>query len=74
VEFNWDGTLDDGSKALPGSYRVAAEALVGGQTQAFDVLATAQVNSVSLGGSDDEIMLSLAGIGEVGMSEVKQIK
>ncbi len=73
VSFKWDG-LDDSGSALPdGAYTLTAEALVDGETVAMDTAVKAQVNSVTLSGTNGPI-LNLAGLGSVSISDVKQIQ
>jgi flagellar basal-body rod modification protein FlgD len=73
VRFSWDGITDDGKAALPGTYNVTAEAIIDGDTAAVDVQAAATVESVSLGSSGGEIVVNLAGLGSVPLSDVKEI-
>lgn len=73
VSFKWDG-LDDSGSALPdGAYTLTAEASVDGETVAMDTAVKAQVNSVTLSGTNGPI-LNLAGLGSVSISDVKQIQ
>lgn len=70
--FVWDGTLNDGSTAPDGAYRVAIEARADGQSQQVDVLTYAQVGGVSSGSSGPLLDLG-ATLGRVGLQDVRQI-
>ena len=72
VSFSWDGLTDAGTPATPGRYQVTAQALIGGQTSAATTSINALVESVSLGGTQG-MLLNLAGLGSVALSDVKQI-
>lgn len=73
VSFAWDGLTDAGTTAASGTYRVRAEAEVGGQAVAMDTLVASKVESVVLGGQNGSIRLNLSGLGGVDFSAVKQI-
>ncbi len=63
MQFQWDGFKDDGSVALPGKYKLVAEASTGGTTQALTVALDTKVNSITLGkagGSGGGVRLNLA--------------
>lgn len=73
-EFAWDGT-DSSGKVLPaGKYRFKAQANINGETVQLATLLPANVDSVSLGvGHGGEMVLNLAGLGSIGLSEVFSI-
>src|SRR5690554_2350792 len=70
-EFAWDGT-DSSGKVLPaGKYRFEAQANINGETVQLATLLPANVDSVSLGvGHGGEMVLNLAGLGSIGLSDV----
>lgn len=72
-EFEWDGELADGSRALPGTYTLSASASVAGEEQALATLAAANVNSVTLGNGAGDVRLDLGALGEVSLSDVRRI-
>jgi flagellar basal-body rod modification protein FlgD len=72
VPFFWDGTMTNGTAAAPGQYTISAQALSGSDKYAVNTNVLSQVNSVSMGGSQG-LMLNLAGLGAVPVSDVKQI-
>jgi flagellar basal-body rod modification protein FlgD len=73
VRFSWDGITDGATPAVPGTYRVTAEAMIDGDVTAVDVQAAAKVESVSLGSGGGEVVVNLAGLGSVPLSDVKEI-
>ncbi|GAA3540404.1 flagellar hook assembly protein FlgD [Zobellella aerophila] len=71
--FVWDGTLDGGSLAPKGAYRLSVEALADGKQQSFQTLNYAQVIAISTSYKDGP-RLDLGGINEpVKMSDIRQI-
>jgi len=74
VQFNWDGVMLDGQRALPGRYRVEIEATQGGNTESLDPLVSANVVSLTLGGVGQEMSVELENLGSVAFSQVNQIK
>ena len=74
VAFNWDGLATDGTAVPPGRYEIRAEAISGGINEAYEVLIADKVQSVSLPAGGNALMLELAGLGEVNISEIRQIR
>ena len=72
ARFTWDGMTSAGTAAAPGVYQVTAQAQNGTQPYAPGTLIEARVDSVSLGGANG-LVLNLAGLGAVNLSDVKQI-
>ncbi|WGK62723.1 flagellar hook assembly protein FlgD [Halopseudomonas sp. SMJS2] len=73
-EFTWDGTDASGNVLPAGKYRFEAQASVNGETVQLATLLPANVDSVSLGvGHGGEMVLNLAGLGSIGLSEVFSI-
>ena len=70
-EFDWDG-LDSSGNPLPaGKYRFEAQASINGESTQLATLLPANVDSVSLGvGHGGEMVLNLAGLGSIGLSDV----
>ena len=73
VKFEWDGQLDDGSYAMPGIYKVEAEADVNGKNTALESYISAKVESVDLGDPKRGVVLNLGELGSVEFSKVKQV-
>lgn len=74
VDFNWDGTNNEGSVMPAGQYKFVAEGLVAGNATSFTINMAANVDSVSLGQNGSGMKLNIAGIGEVSFDTVKHIK
>ncbi len=73
IAFTWNGLTDAGTPAAAGTYRLKAEAEVGGQGVAMDTLVSSKVESVVLGSKDGGIQLNLTGLGGVDFATVRQI-
>lgn len=71
--FSWDGILEDGTHAEPGSYFVRGSAQIAGENQALVTQVRAEVESVSLGRDRDGLRLNLAGLGSVKFNNVQRI-
>jgi flagellar basal-body rod modification protein FlgD len=71
VSFIWDGKDASGKTLPPASYKFEAQASYADGTKGLYTLLPANVDSVTLGGS--ELVLNLAGIGSVPLSKVQVI-
>lgn len=71
VSFIWDGKDASGNLMPPGAYKFEAQATYGSDTEGLYTMLPANVDSVTLGGS--ELMLNLAGLGSVPLSQVQVI-
>ncbi|WP_212629665.1 flagellar hook assembly protein FlgD [Pseudomonas sp. KB-10] len=71
VSFIWDGKDSSGNVAPPGTYKFEAQATYGNETKGLYTMLPANVDSVTLGGN--ELMLNLAGLGNVPLSQVQVI-
>ena len=73
--FKWDGKDGSGNVLPPGAYTFEATAAVGGTTKQLATLLPANVDSVSLGaGNNGELLLNVAGLGSISLSNVYSIK
>src|SRR5690606_30578348 len=73
-EFVWDGMDSSGNPLPAGKYRFEAQASIDGEPVQLATLLPANVDSVSLGvGRGGEMVLNLAGLGSIGLSEVFSI-
>lgn len=70
-QVQWDGLDESGNPALPGQYRVSAETVIAGQTQAVAVYAHTRIDSVTVDRAGGGITLNLAGGDQVGISQVR---
>ena len=73
LDFIWDGNNDLGDRMPPGVYTVAAFGQVGGASEQLRTSVIARVESVNLAGADGQIVLNLAGLGQIGFNDVKEI-
>jgi len=74
-DFKWDGKDGSGNVLPPGAYTFEATAAVGGTTKQLATLLPANVDSVSLGaGNNGELLLNVAGLGSISLSNVYSIK
>ncbi|WP_313054882.1 flagellar hook assembly protein FlgD [Pseudomonas lopnurensis] len=71
ISFMWDGKDASGNTLPPGTYTFEAQATYDGETKGLYTLLPANVDSVTLGGS--ELLLNLAGLGSVPLSSVQVI-
>jgi len=72
MPVRWDGRNAQGELLPPGTYRVSAEAMIGGQSTAVSVYAHQRVNSVSVDGAQGSVTLNLANGSAVQLGQVKQ--
>lgn len=70
--FVWDGSLNDGSPAPDGAYRISVQALSDGRPQLHTLLNYAQVGGVSSGSGGPLLDLG-ATLGRVSLQDVRQI-
>ncbi|MFT4518785.1 MAG: flagellar basal-body rod modification protein FlgD [Halioglobus sp.] len=73
LQVQWDGTDDQGGLAPQGQYRISAEAIISGQTQAVSAYAHSLVESVTVDPAGGGVALNLSGGVQVGLSAVKSI-
>ncbi len=71
ISFMWDGKDASGNTLPPGTYKFEAQATYNGETKGLYTLLPANVDSVTLGGN--ELLLNLAGLGSVPLSQVQVI-
>ena len=70
LKVNWDGIDEQGNRALPGQYRVSAEAVIGGQNQAVSAYTHGLVESVTTDRATGGVILNLAGGDQMALSAV----
>ena len=73
VGFNWDGVMDNGKTAPAGRYQIKAITQVDGNPFAAETFVTAKVDSVIMGKLGQDVTLNLGAMGQLGLSDVKQI-
>ncbi len=72
IRFVWNGTDKDGNRLEAGQYSFSADAVVGGETQEMDLALSANVDSVTIR-PDRTVVLNLAGLGPVPLTDVEEI-
>ena len=73
VDFEWNGLDQSGNRMPAGEYQVAAEVQRGDDTSAGLTLSVVDVESVTLGQGGQDLTLSVAGLGDINMSQVRKI-
>lgn len=73
VSFMWDGKDSSGKVMPPGTYKFEAQATYPDGTKGLYTMLPANVDSVTLGQNGGELMLNLAGLGAVPLSQVQII-
>ena len=73
LDFTWDGLDQDGNPYPSGTYQVAAEVHRGNQVSSGNIFTVADVESVTLGIGGQDLTLSLSGLGDIDMSQVRKI-
>src|SRR5690606_25883347 len=73
VSFMWDGKDASGKVLPPGTYKFEAQASYADGTKGLYTLLPANVDSVTLGQNGGEMLLNLAGLGSVPLSQVQVI-
>lgn len=71
-QLSWDGVTDAGTVAADARYSFKLEALRNGQSVTATTLSAVQVGGVSL--SNNSVRLSLAGLGDVALADVRQVR
>ena len=71
--FEWDGTLPDGSRAEPGTYRIGAFVRNGGVEEPLETMVATQVQSISLTNGGRTAQITTEGGQQIGLSQVKAI-
>jgi flagellar basal-body rod modification protein FlgD len=73
VAFTWDGKDANGNAVAPGTYKFEAQASYQDGTKGLYTLLPANVDSVTLAPNGGELVLNLAGLGSVALSQVQMI-
>lgn len=74
VSFKWDG-LDDAGEPLPaGPFQFSVTGSVNGQTEAFETFTQARVESVSVEAAGEQPLLTVAGLGQLRLDQVREIR
>jgi flagellar basal-body rod modification protein FlgD len=73
IQFNWDGTDTNGNILPPGHYIIRAQGNQFGESTTLPTAVNRHVDSVSLAGNNQGVILNLDGESSVNLSEVIQI-
>ena len=73
VDFSWDGVDQNGNQMPAGNYLIAAELHRGTDVSAGETFAVADVESVTLGMAGQDLTLSVTGLSDIGLSEIRKI-
>ncbi|NLD15778.1 MAG: flagellar hook assembly protein FlgD [Gammaproteobacteria bacterium] len=71
--FSWDGTNSNGDLLPAGKYRFEAEGSFDGKNERLYTMLPARVDSVTMNPAGGSLLLNLAGLGAVPLSEVQII-
>ena len=71
--FHWDGVLDSGEKAELENYAISAVALNNSGTVSPNVKVFGQVSGVRFVKDSSEVMVELAGRGEIGLGDIERV-
>jgi flagellar basal-body rod modification protein FlgD len=72
IPFAWDGTGSNGTKLPAGTYHFEVLAKDGKTSTALTTYLSANVNSVTMG-ANQQVSLNVEGVGQVALSDVKDI-
>ncbi len=73
VEFAWDGINAKGEPMPAGIYNVRASASVDGKMTSLETMVIAPVSSVTLGRNGEQMSLSISGVGDRRMDQIREI-
>jgi len=73
VDFAWNGLDSNGTRLSAGEYQIEAEVHRGTDVSAGATLSVVDVESVSLGKAGQNLTLSVTGLGDLDMSQVRKI-
>ncbi len=73
VEFEWNGQDAAGNRLASGEYRIAAEVHRGDAVTSGSTFTVVDVESVTLGVGGQDLTLSVSGLGDIDMGQVRKI-
>ncbi|MDH3386318.1 MAG: flagellar hook assembly protein FlgD [Gammaproteobacteria bacterium] len=73
VDFQWNGQDADGNSLPGGAYQIAAEVYRGTEVNAGTMYTVVDVESVTLGAGGQDLTLSVSGLGDIDMNQVRKI-
>ena len=73
VDFEWNGLDADGNSLPGGQYQIGAEVYRGTEVTAGKMYTVVDVESVTLGAGGQDLTLSVSGLGDIDMNQVRKI-
>ena len=73
LDFEWNGLDESGTRMPAGEYQIEAEVHRGTDISAGSVLSVVDVESVTLGTAGLDLTLTVTGLGDLEMSQVRKI-
>ncbi len=73
IDFAWNGLDSNGTRLSAGEYQIEAEVHRGTDVSAGATLSVVDVESVTLGKAGQNLTLSVTGLGDLDMSQVRKI-
>jgi flagellar basal-body rod modification protein FlgD len=73
IDFEWNGMGPNGNLMPTREYRIAAEVHRGKEVSAGQMYTVVDVESVTLGVGGQDLTLSVSGLGDIGMGQVRKI-
>jgi len=73
VDFQWNGQDANGNSLPGGEYQIAAEVHRGTEVSSGAMFTVVDVESVTLGAGGQDLTLSVSGLGDIDMSQVRKI-
>ncbi|MDH3219719.1 MAG: flagellar hook assembly protein FlgD [Gammaproteobacteria bacterium] len=73
VDFQWNGQDANGNSLPGGEYQIAAEVYRGTEVNAGIMYTVVDVESVTLGAGGQDLTLSVSGLGDIDMNQVRKI-
>ena len=73
IDFGWNGLDSDGNSLPTGQYQIAAEVYRGTEVSSGSMFTVVDVESVTLGVGGQDLTLSVSGLGDIDMNQVRKI-
>ena len=73
IDFEWNGLDADGNSLPGGEYQIAAEVYRGNEVSSGSMFTVVDVESVTLGVGGQDLTLSVSGLGDIDMGQVRKI-
>jgi flagellar basal-body rod modification protein FlgD len=73
IDFEWNGLDADGNRLPSGEYQIAAEVYRGTEVSSGSMFTVVDVESVTLGVGGQDLTLSVSGLGDIDMGQVRKI-